>query len=155
MWVNYKISISIWKILNILVNAIFLFFINGLIYLLTYFFADTLLCKLGVWGLLRTPEAVTLLTVKYAFSHFSWYFLLKNLTYIHVCTYTKYISILSFWVFWQICSLKLVYFADTLVCKPGVWGPLGAPEVVTEFYLKMCIFLLYSDFFRAFIQNSH
>ena len=33
-------------------------------------FADTLLCKLGVWGLLRTPEAVILLTVKYTFSHF-------------------------------------------------------------------------------------
>ena len=30
--------------------------------------------KPGVWGLLRAPEAVALLTVKYAFSHFSWYF---------------------------------------------------------------------------------
>ena len=33
-------------------------------------FAETLLCKLGVWGLLRAPEAVTLLTVKYAFPTF-------------------------------------------------------------------------------------
>ena len=54
-------------------------------------FADTLLIKLGVWGLLRAPEAVTLLTVKYAFSHFSWYFFFKNLTYIYVGAYTKYL----------------------------------------------------------------
>ena len=50
-------------------------------------FAETLLCQLGVWGLLRAPEAVTLLTVKYAFSHFSWNFSSKSLTYIHVGTY--------------------------------------------------------------------
>ena len=43
-------------------------------------FGDTLLCKLGVWGPLRAPEAITLLTVKYAFSHFSWHFFFKNLT---------------------------------------------------------------------------
>ena len=43
-------------------------------------FADTLLCKPGVWGPLRAPETVTLLTVKYTFSHFSWYFFFKNLT---------------------------------------------------------------------------
>ena len=55
------------------------------------FFADQLLCKLGVWSLLRAPEAVKLLTVKYAFSHFSWYFFFKNLTYIYVGTYTKYL----------------------------------------------------------------
>ena len=48
-------------------------------------FADTLLCKPGVWDPLRAPEAVALLTVKYAFSHFSWYFFFKNLT------YTKYL----------------------------------------------------------------
>ena len=30
--------------------------------------------KPGVWGPLRTPEAVALLTVKYVFSDFSWYF---------------------------------------------------------------------------------
>ena len=40
---------------------------------------------------LRAPEAVTLLTVKYVFSHFSWYFFFKNLTYIYVGTYTKYL----------------------------------------------------------------
>ena len=39
---------------------------------------DTLLCKLGVWGPLRAPEAVTLLSVKYGFSHFSWHFFFKN-----------------------------------------------------------------------------
>ena len=33
-------------------------------------FADTLLCKPGVWGPLRASEAVTLLTVKCAFSTF-------------------------------------------------------------------------------------
>ena len=54
-------------------------------------FADTLLCKLGVWGLLRAPEAVILLSVKYAFSHFSWYFFFKNLAYIYVGTYTEYL----------------------------------------------------------------
>ena len=43
-------------------------------------FADTDLCKQGVGGPLRAPEAVTLLTVKYTYSHFSWYFFLKNLT---------------------------------------------------------------------------
>ena len=54
-------------------------------------YAETLLCKLGVWGLLRALEAVTLLTVKYAFSHFSWSLFFKSLTYIYVVTYTKYI----------------------------------------------------------------
>ena len=49
-------------------------------------FADTLLYKPGVWGPLRAPEAVALLTIKYAFSHFSWYFSSKKLTYIHVGT---------------------------------------------------------------------
>ena len=52
---------------------------------------ETLLCKQGVWGPLRAPEAVTLLTVKYAFSHFSWYLFFKSLTYIYVGTYTKYL----------------------------------------------------------------
>ena len=42
--------------------------------------------KWGVWGLLRAPEAVALLTVKYAFSHFSWYFSSEKLPYIHVGT---------------------------------------------------------------------
>ena len=54
-------------------------------------FAETLLCKLGVWGPLRAPEVITFLTVKYAFSHFSWYLFFKSLTYIYVGTYTKYI----------------------------------------------------------------
>ena len=54
-------------------------------------FVETLLCKLGVWYLLRAQEAVTLLTVKCAFSHFSWYFFFKNVTYIYVGTYTKYL----------------------------------------------------------------
>ena len=47
---------------------------------------DTLLYKLGVWGLLRAPEAVAFLTVKNAFFHFSWHFSSKKLTYIHVST---------------------------------------------------------------------
>ena len=64
--------------------------IKGLFFHLLLF-AETLLCKLGVWDLLRAPEAVTLLTVKYAFSHFSWYLFFKSLTYIYVGTYTKYL----------------------------------------------------------------
>ena len=39
----------------------------------------------------RALEAVTLLTVKYAFSHFSWYLFFKSLTYIYVGTCTKYL----------------------------------------------------------------
>ena len=54
-------------------------------------FAETLLCKLGFWGPKQAPEAVTLLTVKYAFSHCSWYLFFKNLTYNYVGTYTKYL----------------------------------------------------------------
>ena len=54
-------------------------------------FADILLCKPGGLGLLWTLEAVTFLTVKYAFSNFSWYSFFKNLTYIYVDTYTKYL----------------------------------------------------------------
>ena len=57
------------------------------LFVLLLLFADTLLCKAGVLGPLRAQEAVTLLTVKYAFSHFSF----KNLTYIYVFTYTKYL----------------------------------------------------------------
>ena len=54
-------------------------------------FADTLLCNLGVWGPLKVPESVTLLTVKCVFSHFSWSFFFKNLTYTYVDTYRKYL----------------------------------------------------------------
>ena len=39
-----------------------------------------------VYRFIRAPEAVALLTIKYAFSHFSWYFSSKKLTYIHVGT---------------------------------------------------------------------
>ena len=49
-------------------------------------FADTLLFQPGVWGPPRAPEAVALLTVKYAFFLFSWYFSSKNLTYNYVGT---------------------------------------------------------------------
>ena len=41
-------------------------------------FADTTLHKPGVWGPLRAPEAVALLAVKYALSHFSWHFFFKQ-----------------------------------------------------------------------------
>ena len=54
-------------------------------------FAETILCKPGFWGPLRAPEAVQHLTVKYTFSHFSWYLFFKSLTYIYVGTYTKYL----------------------------------------------------------------
>ena len=43
-------------------------------------FAETLLCQLGILGPKWAPEAVTLLTAKYAFSHFSWYLFFKSLT---------------------------------------------------------------------------
>ena len=64
--------------------------ITGLFFHLLLF-AETLLCKPEVWGPLRAPEAVTLSTVKCAFSHFSWYLFFKSLTYIYVGTYTKYL----------------------------------------------------------------
>ena len=54
-------------------------------------FAETLLYKPGVCGPLRAPEAVTLLNVKYAFSPFRRYLFFKNLTYIYIGTYTKYL----------------------------------------------------------------
>ena len=104
-------------------------------------FAETLLCKPGVWGPLRAPEAVTLLTVKYAFSHFSWYLFFKNLTYIYVGTYTKYLFQYKASGYFDKFVLRN-WFTDTLVCKPGVCDPLGAPEAVTVFNLKICIFLL-------------
>ena len=40
----------------------------------------------GGLGSIVALEAVPLLAVKYAFSHFSWYFSSKNLTYIYVGT---------------------------------------------------------------------
>ena len=64
--------------------------IKGLVFYLLLF-AETLLCKPGVWGPLRAPEAFTLLTVKYAFSHFSLYLFFKSLTYIYAGTCTKYL----------------------------------------------------------------
>ena len=47
-------------------------------------------------------------SLKYAFSHFSWYFFFKN----------------------------LLLFAYTFLCKPGVWGPLRAPEAVILLTVK-------------------
>ena len=64
--VNYKISISIWKILNILANAIFISLsetMKGLIVHLLLF-ADAFLCKLGVWGPLGAREVVTVYNLK-------------------------------------------------------------------------------------------
>ena len=93
---NYFMYICVDKLQNIYFNIkdsehfskcnfSFLYFFHLLL------FAETLLCKPGVWGPLRAPEAVTLLTVKYAFSHLSWYLFFKSLTYIYVGTYTKYL----------------------------------------------------------------
>ena len=126
---NYLMYICVGKLQNIFFNMKdsehfgkcnfpFLYLKQSMVlfvHLLLY--ADTLLYKLGVWGPLRAPDAITLLTVKCAFFHFSWYFFLKNLTYIYAGTYTKY---LFQYKAWQICSSKLVLFADTLVCRPGV-----------------------------------
>ena len=72
MWVNYKFSLSLSET------------IKGFICSFTF------VCRY-ITLQARGPEAVTLLTVKYAFSHFSWYFFFKNLTYIYVGTYTKYL----------------------------------------------------------------
>ena len=54
-------------------------------------FADTLLYKPGVWDPLRAPEAVTLLTVKMCIFPLFLVLFFKNLTYIYVGTYTKYL----------------------------------------------------------------
>ena len=97
---NYLMYICVDKLQNIyfnmkdtehVANAIFLYLRQSrVLFFNLLLFAETLLCKPGVWGPLRAPEAVTLLTVKYAFSHFSWSLFL-SLTYIYVVTYTKYI----------------------------------------------------------------
>ena len=113
---NYLIYICVDKLQNIyfnmkdaehVANAIFLFFIwdnQGFFHLLL--FAETLLCKQGVWGLLRAPEVVTLLTVKYAFSHFSWYLFLKSLTYIYVTGCQAFL----FFLFFPIFQPKFLFF---------------------------------------------
>ena len=71
---------------------------------------------------LRVLEVLTFLTVNCAFFHFSWYFF-KFLTYIFVIYFNiKMLAILT--------NAFLVYFADTLVCKIGVLGPLWILETV-------------------------
>ena len=92
MWVNYKqINMKDSEHFG-KCNFPFLYLRqSSILFVHLLLFADTLLCKVGIWGLLRAPEAATLLTVKYAFSHFSWYFFFKILTYIYVGTYTKYL----------------------------------------------------------------
>ena len=98
---NYLMYICVDKLQNIYfnmkdtehgANAIFLYLRQSrVLFFNLLLFAETLLCKPGVWGPLRAREVVTLLTVKYAFSHFSWSLFFKSLTYIYVVTYTKYI----------------------------------------------------------------
>ena len=67
---------------------------------------------------LGAQSAVTLLAIKCKFSLFSWYFFFKNLTYIYVGTYTKYL-------FQYKASVPFdnLFFKIGLVCryiKPGV-----------------------------------
>ena len=98
---NYLMYICVDKLQNIyfnmkdtehVANSIFLYLRQSrVLFFNLLLFAETLLCKPGVWGPLKAPEAVTLLTVKYAFSHFSWSLFFKSLTYIYVVAYTKYI----------------------------------------------------------------
>ena len=133
--------------------------IKGLVFHLLLF-AETLLCKPGVWGPIRAPEAVTFLTVKYAFSHFSFYLFFKSLTYIYAGTCTKYLFqyqasgyfdkfVLQNWFGLQI---------HWSVNQESV-GPLQAPEAVTVFDLKICIFLLSRvisvELLKRFIQNIY
>ena len=53
----------------------------------------------------------------------------------HLCRHiAKYLfQYVRFWPFWQICSLKLILFTDTLVCKPMVRVPLGGPRNCLHF----------------------
>ena len=54
----------------------------------------------------------------------------NNLAYIYVGTLQNiYFNVKDSEQFDKFVS-KLVYLADTSVCKPRVWGPLGAPETV-------------------------
>ena len=100
---NYLLYICVSKLQNIYVNMKdskhfgkgsfpFLYLRQSrVLFVHLLLFVETLLCKPGVWGPKWAPEAVTLLAVKCTFSHFSWYFFFKNLTYIYVGTYTKYL----------------------------------------------------------------
>ena len=115
---NYLMYICMGKLQNIYFNmkdsehfgkCSFLFLYQGSHLLL---FVDTLLCKTGVWGLLKAPEAITLLTVKCAFSNFSWYFFFKKFN-LHLCRHihkiSKNIKLLGI--------LTNLFFKIGLVCK--------------------------------------
>ena len=58
-----------------------------------------------------------------------------------------------FWAFWQICSSKLVQFADKLVCKPVVGGLLGTPEAVA-FLTSKHVPSYYPEHFLLKFQNN-
>ena len=93
---------------------------------------------------LRALEALAFLTVKYAFSHFSGTFSSNYLMYICVDELQNiYFNMNRFWTCGK-CNFPFLYlrqsrvlffhlllFAEALICKPGVWGPLRAPEAVT------------------------
>ena len=104
-------------------------------------FAETLLCKPGVWGPLRAPEAVTLLTIKYAFSHFSWQLFFKSLTYIYVGTCTKYLFQYKASGYFDKFVLQNWF---TLQIHQSVNQESGAhlgPQKLLVFNCKICIFL--------------
>ena len=62
------------------------------------YFVDTLVCKLGSGACLAPQKLLAFLTVKYVFSHFSWYFFFKNLN-LHLYRHTKCFQYERFWLF--------------------------------------------------------
>ena len=61
------------------------------------------------------------------------YFNMKDSGHFDICNFP--FLCLTKWVLF----VHLVWFADTLVCKPGVWGPLRALEAVALLIVK-CVF---------------
>ena len=86
----------------------------------------------GSRAYLRALEALAFLALKYAFSHFSWYFFFK-IFYEPLCGYDKYMkdsehfSKCNFPFLYlrqsRVLFIHLLLLGDTLLCKRGVWGP--------------------------------
>ena len=79
---------------------------------------------LGSRAHLRALKTLAFLTLKYAFSHFSWYFFFKLFN-IHLCGWiTKYLfQYERFWTFWEMQfsfslseTIKSLVFSLTFVC---------------------------------------
>ena len=106
-------------------------------------------------------EALVFLTIKYAFSHFSWYFFFKFFMYICVGTLQNiyfnmkdsgHFDKCNFWFLylrkWRVLVVHLVSFGDILLQKPGVWGALRALEAVALLTVKYA-FSLFSWYFSS------